>query len=269
LWTAGLACAALAAAGPTWGTSEAVSSTGGRNLVIALDVSQSMASLDEMPSRLGRAAMEISRLAAELDDIRMALVLFSGTPRLAVPITLDREFLIDRLPREVGTTPDLAPGTRLEDVVQTMLSALPRMDLEARLGIVFSDGGFHDYSLAGAVDAASRGGMRIITVGLGGPLEVPVPTGDGGVIVQAGDTVLTALDPTALTGLAEGTGGAYLPLSDTDDLPGLVREYLDEIAASNSELAAGGSTAARRFQVFLGAALLLFVAASVLERRGA
>jgi Ca-activated chloride channel homolog len=268
LWTAGIACMAFAMAGPTWGTTGAVSSTGGKNLVIALDVSQSMGSLDEMPSRLGRAAVEIARLAGELEDVRMALVLFSGTPRLAVPITQDREFLISRLPTDPWSTTDIAPGTRLEEVVQTMLSALPRMDLEARLGILFSDGGFHDYSVASAIDGASAGGMRLIAVGMGGPLEVTVPGRDGGVLLAAGDTVRTALEPTAMRELAEGTGGAYLALSETDDLPGLVRGYLDQLAESNSELAAGGSTSARRFQLFLGSALLLFITALILERRG-
>jgi Ca-activated chloride channel homolog len=268
LWTAGLASLALAMAGPTWGTTGALSSTGGKNLVIALDVSQSMGSLDEMPSRLGRAAVEIARLAGELDDVRMALVIFSGTPRLAVPITMDSGFLISRIPTDPWSASDIAPGTRLEDVVQTMLSALPQMDLEARLGIIFSDGGFHDYSVAGAVDAASSGGMRLISVGMGGPLEVTVPGRDGSILVNAGDTVRTALDPSAMRELAEGTGGAYLALSDTDDLPGLVRGYLDQLAESNSELAAGGSTSARRYQIFLGGAVMLFLCAVIMERRG-
>ncbi len=268
LWTAGLTLAVIALAGPAWGRTGAVISTGGRNLVIALDVSRSMASHDEMPSRLSRASTEIRRLAAELDDVRIALVIFSGSPRLAVPITLDREFLSSHLPENPWDVTDVVPGTKLEDLTAVMVSALPEMDLEARLGVIFSDGGFHDYSVASAAEVALIKNMRLVTIGIGGPLEVPVPTMQGGVLLDGRDTVRTSLDESTLIELAEATGGAYMSLDGTGDIAGVIRSYLDHLSKENSELAAGGSTSARRFQLFLGAALILFCTAVILERRG-
>lgn len=269
LWSLVIAFLVVGLSGPTWGRTEAVVSTGGKNLVVALDVSQSMASLDEMPSRLARASREIERLSDELRDVRIALVLFSGSSRLAVPLTLDREFLSGRLPTDPWSSPDILPGTRLGDMVQLMGSSLPDMDLEASIGIIFSDGGFHDYAVESAVDAASRYGMRLITVGVGGPVEVPVPTGEGGVLVEAsGDTVMTILEEGSLGELAERTGGVYLRLSGPDDLVSITRSFLESISSRNSELATGGSTGKRRYQYFLGAALLLAGVSMVLERRG-
>lgn len=269
LWTTGLALTALALAGPSWGKTGAVISTGGRNLVVALDVSQSMASYDEMPSRLGRAATEIRRLAEELDDVRIALVIFSGSPRLAVPLTLDREYLSSRLPWVPWDVTDISPGTRLEDLTSVMVSALPEMGLEARLGVIFSDGGFHDYTVASVAETAVRNDMRLITVGVGGPLEIPVPARGGGVLLDGADTVRTALEESSLVELADATGGVYLNLDGTEDIPGIIGSYLDHLSEENSEMSAGGSTSARRYQLFLGAALLLFFAAIILERRGA
>lgn len=269
LWALVLSLLVISLSGPTWGRTEAVVSTGGRNLVIALDVSQSMASMDEMPSRLVRASGEIERLAGELPDVRVALVLFSGSSRLAVPLTLDREFLSSRLPMDPWSNPDIVPGTRLGDMVQLMGSSLPDMDLEASLGMIFSDGGFHDYAVESAVDAASRYNMRLITVGVGGPVEVPVPARDGGVLVDApGDTVTTTLEESSLQELAERTGGVYVRLSGPDDLVSITRSFLENISARNSELATGGSTGKRQYQYFLGAALILAGAALILERRG-
>ncbi|MBN2609195.1 MAG: VWA domain-containing protein [Candidatus Fermentibacteraceae bacterium] len=269
LWAVSFALLVVSVSGPTWGRTSAVVSTGGKNLVIALDVSQSMASQDEMPSRLARAASEIERLADELRDVRVALVLFSGSSRLAVPLTLDREFLADRLPLDPWSNPDIIPGTRLGDMVDLMGSSLPDMDLEASLGIVFSDGGFHDYAVESAVDAASRYNLRLITVGVGGPIEVTIPSPDGGVLVQApGDTVRTCLEEEPLQELAERTGGVYIRLSGSDDLVSITRSFLDNISSRNSELATGGSTGSRRFQYFLASAIILMGAAIVLERRG-
>ena len=269
LFMAAAALSIIALSGPTWGTTSAIVSTGGKNLVIALDVSQSMASLDEVPSRMDRAASEISHLANELNDVRIALVLFSGSSRLASPLTLDREFLLSRLPENVWSTPDIVPGTRLADMVELMVSALPRMDLEASLGIIFSDGGFHDYSVESAAQTAQRGNMRLVTVGVGGPLEVPIPLQDGGVLTTArGDTVRTSLEEESLMQLAEMTGGVYMNLSETTDLSSSVGTFLDRISGRNDELATGGSTGRRRYQYFLFPSILLFAAAAVLERRG-
>ena len=269
LWTAALVLSIAALSGPTWGKSSAITSTGGKNLVIALDVSQSMASLDEMPSRIARAASEIRKLAEELDDVRIALVLFSGSSRLASPLTLDREFLISRIPDNVWSTPDIIQGTQLSDVVRLMVSVLPEMDLEASLGIIFSDGGFHDYAVERAVESASRSNMNLITVGVGGPLEVPIPLENGGVLLSSpGDTVRTSLEEESLMELAERTGGAYMKLSGSDDIAVVVKAYLEHISSENSELATGGSTSTRRYQNFQAPALLLFAAAIILERRG-
>jgi Ca-activated chloride channel family protein len=269
LWITALALSIVALSSPTWGRSSAITSTGGKNLVIALDVSQSMSSLDEMPSRIGRAATEIRKLAEELDDVRIALVVFSGSSRLASPLTLDREFLLSRLPDDVWSNPDIIPGTNLSDVVGLMVSVLPEMDLEASLGIIFSDGGFHDYATERAAEVASEGGMNLITAGVGGPIDVPVPNERGGVLLDAaGDTVRTSLEEESLRNLAENTDGVYLPLSGTDDLTSIVNAYLEHISSENSELATGGSTTSRKYQYFLALALLLFSAAIILERRG-
>ncbi len=269
LWTIAFTLSITAISGPSWGRSSAITSTGGKNLVIALDVSQSMASMDEMPSRIARAATEIDRLAEELDDVRVALIIFSGSSRLASPLTLDRQFLMDRLPDNVWSNPDIIPGTQLGDMVDLMISTLPEMDLETSLGIIFSDGGFHDYAVESAAATALHNGMNLITVGVGGPLEVPVPSEQGSVLLSAdGDTVRTSLEEESLRELAEKTEGVYIPLAETDDLSSIVKAYLDHISAHNNDLTAGGSTTTRMYQYFLAPALLLFAAAIILERRG-
>ena len=150
LWLASVAAAVLALAGPLWGLGETVTPTGGRNLVVAIDVSASMATSDEVPSRLGRAAAVVRRLAAGMPDTRMALVLFADRARLAVPLTMDREFLFGRLPASPYEVGDLPPGTRLRNLVDVMAAVVPDMDLESSAGLIISDGGFHDYSTVSA-----------------------------------------------------------------------------------------------------------------------
>ncbi len=267
LWSISAALLAVSAAGPAWGGSEAVVPAGGDNLALAVDVSASMASTDEVPSRLGRAALEVMRITGRLPSVRFSLILFSSQARLVVPGTLDREFLASRLPRSPLEETFLPAGTELGSLVDLMAASLPEEELETRVGVVFSDGGFHDFSLERSVEAAREAGLIIVTVGLGGPDSVPLPDGEGGVrTTAAGDTIRTALCEEPLRELAERTGGFYVPLSRTADLPDLLDELLEGERTLKAERIAGGS-GGRRFHVFILAGLALALAALLLEGR--
>ncbi len=256
---------AFSAAGPVWGTSPAYIPSGGENVVIALDVSRSMWSDDEAPTRLGRSAMEIRRLIRSMPGTRFSLVLFSGHARLAVPITLDNDFILDRIPSSPSDAVSLPQGTALSNLVDVMATALPDMDMEGQVGIIFSDGGFHDYTLNDAVDEARRHRMALITVGAGGDTPVTVP-GDNGPLVWQGDTVKTVIEEEWLQELAERTGGFYTRISEAGDLSEPVNELLRRSSA-RADANIAGASGARRFQYFLGAALLLILTAITLERK--
>ena len=261
----GIILLALSAAGPVWGTSPAYIPNGGANVVIALDVSRSMWSDDEAPTRLGRSAIEIRRLISMMPDTRFSLVLFSGHARLAVPITLDSEFILDRIPSGPADDVSLPQGTALSNLVAVMATALPDMDMEAQVGIIFSDGGFHDYTINDAIEEALSRRMALVTVGAGGDSPVTVP-GDNGPLIWEGDTVKTVLEEEWLQELAEETGGFYTRISEAGDLSGPVNELLHRSSArADADIA--GAAGARRYQYSLGAALLLVLIAAGIERR--
>ncbi len=230
---------AAAAAGPVWGHSEAYIPTGGRNVVVALDVSRSMWCDDESPTRRWRAALAITRLTA---------------------------FLLDRIPSSPMDDTALPDGTTLSNLVEVMATALPDMDLEGQVGVIFSDGGFHDFNLDRAVEEANSRRISLVAVGVGGDTPVTVP-GESGPLVWQGDTVRTVLEEETLKELAEGTGGFYTRISEAPDLSGPLNEMLSMSSADvNADIA--GATGARRFQYFLGAGLALVLAAAWLEGRG-
>ncbi len=256
---------ALSAAGPVWGTSPAFIPGGGENVVIALDVSRSMWSDDEAPTRLGRSAIEMKRLIRSMPETRFSLVLFSGHARLAVPITLDNDFILDRIPSNPADNISLPEGTALSNLVEVMATALPDMDMEGQVGIIFSDGGFHDYSLNNAINEAHDHRMALITVGTGGDTPIAVP-GDNGPLIWQGDTVKTVLEEELLQELAMETGGFYTRISEAGDLSRPLKELLHR-SSSQADADIAGATGAMRYQYFLGAALLLILAAAGLERK--
>ncbi len=267
LWSLSVMLFAVAAAGPLWGGASTVLPSGGDNISIALDVSASMASLDETPSRMGRAVSEIIGLMDAFPGVRFSLVLFSSQARLAVPGTLDRDFLASRIPLDPRDESSLPAGTELGTLVDVMSTSLPEEDLETRVGIIFSDGGFHDFSVERSVSAASEAGLVLVCAGLGGLDSVPLPDGSGGWRILGGDTVRTALCEEPLREIAERSGGFYVRLSETDDLPALVGELLSGKRAEMASKVSGGS-GGRRFYLFLIAGLALAAAALILESRG-
>jgi Ca-activated chloride channel family protein len=267
LWTLGLLMAFFALAGPTWGRDGAFIPVGGRNVAIALDVSRSMACEDEAPSRLARAAAEIRRLVRAMPGTRFSLVLYSGQSRLAVPITVDSDYFFSRLPMGIDDPTHLPPGTSMGNLVEVMAQALPGADLESRVGIIFSDGGFHDMSVHRSIEQARNRGMALVTIGVGGDTPVTIPDHRGGVLVFQGDTVRTVLEEDALIQLAEGTGGFYSRISEVGDLTVPLNSLLD-MSSMEARLQAANVGPGRRYQIFLGASLLFICAALILERRG-
>jgi Ca-activated chloride channel homolog len=106
-----------------------------------------------------------------------------------------------------------------------------------------------------------------VAVGMGSLDGAPLPDSTGGIRMDAaGDTVFTALDEETLTRLAEGTGGFYVRLSETGDLPSLVEDMLTNQRQMKAERIEGGSSG-KRYQYFLGAGLLAVALAMALERR--
>jgi len=267
LYSISIVLLTLAAAGPTWGSSSAYIPSGGANIVIGLDVSKSMWSDDESPTRLGRATIEIKRLIEAMPGTRFSLVLFTDYARLAVPITLDNQYILDRIPTGPSDDTGLTEGTAVSNLVDVMATALPDMDMESQVGIIFSDGGFHDYSISNAISEANDKRMALVTIGVGGDTPVMVP-GDNGPIVWNGDTIKTILEEAPLIELAEATGGFYARVAEIGDLSNPVNTLLERSSSeANTEIA--GASGARRFQYFIGLALLLICIGFIFERRGA
>ncbi len=267
LYSISIVLLTLAAAGPTWGSSSAYIPSGGANIVIGLDVSKSMWSDDESPTRLGRATIEIKRLIEAMPGTRFSLVLFTDHARLAVPITLDNQYILDRIPTGPSDDTGLTEGTAVSNLVDVMATALPDMDMESQVGIIFSDGGFHDYSISNAISEANDKRMALVTIGVGGDTPVMVP-GDNGPIIWDGDTIKTILEEAPLIELAEATGGFYARVAEIGDLSNPVNTLLERSSSeANTEIA--GASGARRFQYFIGLALLLICIGFIFERRGA
>jgi len=265
----------LALMRPQWGTqAESVQRTG-RDLVIMLDVSQSMRARDVAPSRLARAKAAVTDLVDGLDPAaghRLKLYAFAGRTALLSPFTDDHGLFLDRL-AAAGPESVLRHGTLLDAALRLALQ-----DVDAGEGpyvdvIMLSDGEDHGAMSGEAARTAAARRITVHTVGIGdvgdGAL-VPVPgaNGEETVLLHDGNPVRSRLRPGSLERLAEATGGTFV-LAGTGPVD-LRRLYRDRVASrpGRQRTAAAEELPVERFQWFVAIAVLAWAAALLAARRG-
>jgi Ca-activated chloride channel homolog len=256
---AGVAVLAIAVAGPA--ASVPVSHASG-TVILAMDVSGSMAATDVPPDRLDAAKQAaVSFINAQPPSVDIGVVAFHrGGLEAALP-TADHSTVTAAVRR-------LAPGggTSLGDAILASLSAithktvvLGRNGSVPAIGywpsatiVLFSDGqdgsGGGGTSTATAAAVAQRAGVHIDTVGVG--------TAVGTTVDVAGYHLFTALDEATLKSISEATGGAYHPASDASQLNGIASSINLRLTVTNQPLPLAGA--------FIALALVLLVAGAVL-----
>ncbi len=259
-WCAAGAMIALALARPQWGELPSEESVRTRDLVVAVDVSDSMLCPDLRPSRLVRGLEVIRQVLPAVEGNRVGVVVFAGEAYPLVPLTTDLSavavFLDGIQPGMVGL-----PGSNLEAAGAAALK-LMLGDGEGRVVILMTDG----ENLQGNVEAAARSlkdagvGVLAVVAGTenGGP--IPVETADGSVQYKrdaGGQPVVTRAQPEVLRQIAALAGGEVLDLADRDVVPKLVAA-VDELRTREVE-ATRTVRRFERFQVFLAVAAALLV----------
>lgn len=263
----GILLAVIAAARPQWGMREETVYQKGRDLLIALDVSRSMLANDVHPSRLGRAKVDLVDLVKQLRGDRVGLLAFRGRPVLLCPLTTDYGFFTQALE---GAGPHSAPRgeTNIGDAILEALSMFQADSGSHQAIVLVSDG----EDLAGrvneAIEKARERKVAIFTVGFGSTDGARVPDGGDkrGVMVHQGTEVLSRLNHELLGDIATRTGGAYVPVGMANvKLGNLYRDHLSRISAIEQEESLQRRYI-ERYQLFLFAACLCFLAAAFLSR---
>ncbi|MBL9078730.1 MAG: VWA domain-containing protein [Planctomycetes bacterium] len=268
------ACALLAAAAagiaglqPAWGV--AAGGAPVADVVLCLDLSRSMAARDVAPTRLGAAQQAIERLAAAAPALRLGLVVFAGSARLAVPLTGDTAAVATLVatlaPGDAG-----GGGSAGGAAIEVAAAALARAGAAGGCIVVLGDG--EDFGAGAAAAAARARAQGAVVFGLGFGSEagskIVVPLASGEVFLRdaAGRDVVTRLDLAGLAAVARAGGGHAERATGADALLALHDAALAERATAQA-LAAGRAAPAPRFGWFLCAACLFWMLRMCLPER--
>ena len=183
--------------------------TKGAEIMICLDVSNSMLAQDYTPCRLERAKLAISSLVDKLHDDRIGLIIFAGSSFVQLPVTTDyvsAKMFLSSI--DAGSVP--VQGTAIGDAIHTAMKSFSAQSEKSRVIILISDGENHEDDAVAAARDAAQAGIRIYTVGVGSSAGQPVPV-DGELLRDKdGNIVVSRLDEKTLRQVADAGGGAYI-----------------------------------------------------------
>ncbi len=199
----------LAAARPQFGSKLREERARGVEMMLVVDVSNSMLAEDLAPNRLDRTRYAIDRLFASLSQERVGMVVFAGEAKVQLPITSDY-----RMARSFAKrlSPDLVAvqGTDLAEALSLATLSFSDREHTGRAMILITDGEAHD---EGAVEAARRAaeqGIHIFVIGIGTPEGAPVRVGGEFIRDESGEMVVTKLNEKLLQEVAEAGKGGYI-----------------------------------------------------------
>ncbi len=239
----------------------------GVDVMVALDVSNSMMAQDIKPNRLERAKQVLNRIIDKMGNNRMGMVVFAGEAFLQMPLTTDlaaaklyvSNASTDAVPRQ---------GTVIGDALRLCNTSLDTKEKKYKAIILISDGEDHDEKAEDAVKELQDNGVVVYTIGIGSPEGAPIfdPGSNDFKKDENGNTVVSKLNEKDLQSIAAQTGGEYHLFTNAN-------EVADQVAASVDQMEKKqiGGTGIKiynsYFQWFLLAAFILLLLETIIPER--
>jgi len=234
----------------------------GADIIIALDVSNSMMAQDIRPSRLERARQALNQLVDDLEGDRIGIVVFAGEAFVQLPITTDynaAKMFISTINTDIVPSQGTAIGAAIDLCRESFSDTTGKHSAI----IVITDGENHEDDAVEAAREAAAAGIKVFTIGMGSIEGSPIPVYNNGGVTGfrkdgEGNTVMTRLNQAMLTEIATAGNGRFIRATTSDDGIRLIMKELD--ALDKKEFKAKMYTDyENRFQYFLATALLLLL----------
>jgi len=233
---AALCAGILLVARPQFGTKVETVEKEGIELVIAVDVSNSMLANDLSPDRLSRARQILSRLIDVRKNDKVALIVFAGEAYVQMPLTSDTQsakiFLntID---------PSLVPvqGTAIAQAISLGMTSFSADEEVSRAMVIITDGEDHEGNAAEQAAKAAEAGVMINVLGVGSPEGSPLPGGDTGSNYLAdseGNVVVSRLNEEMAMEIARLGGGLYVRADNSNSAIRALEVQLDELETTRT-----------------------------------
>jgi Ca-activated chloride channel family protein len=242
----------------------------GADLIIALDVSNSMLAQDIRPDRITRAVQGITKLVDRLEGDRIGIVVFAGKAYVQLPITTDyaaaKLFL-----STISTKMVPSQGTAISEAIDLSVKSF-HADERSKAIIIITDGENHEGDAVASARTAAEEGIKIFTIGMGSPDGTPIPLYDdfgrqlGYKNDKNGQVIVSRLDETTLQQVASAGNGIYVRASTGQDGLSKILEEINALEKQEIETKMF-SEYEGRFQYFLAISIILLVLEFLISER--
>ena len=235
----------------------------GIEVLIALDISNSMLAQDVIPLRLEKSKLLIEDLVDHFTNNKVGLVVFAGDAFVQLPITNDyvsaKMFLQNINPSLITTQ-----GTDLARAISLSQSCFTQREHIGRAIIVITDGEDHEGGALEAAREAYKKGINVFILGVGTSKGAPIPDGNGGYLKDnSGQTVLSALNEQMCQQVAKAGNGIYIHVDNTSDAQEKLNKELSKLQSGISDTVVY-SEYNEQFQIFGIILLLLLIVETIL-----
>ncbi|MBR6561243.1 MAG: VWA domain-containing protein [Alistipes sp.] len=257
IWLTAYACLVIAAARPQLGSKLREEKTKGVEMMLVVDVSNSMLAEDFEPNRLERTKYAINKLFEGLHQERVGMVIFAGEPKVQLPITSDYR-MAQAFTKRISTSLVAEQGTDIGKALELASLSFSSQSGQSRVIVLITDGENHDQSVEQVVARAKQDGVRIYCIGIGTPEGAPIEIGGEFIKDENGEMVVSKLGEQMLQNIASSTEGAYVRASKQSI-------GLEEIVKSINQMEKSELTTVRyeeyneQYQYFIAVALALLL----------
>jgi Ca-activated chloride channel family protein len=253
---------------PQFGTKMEEVKRKGIEVMIALDVSNSMMAQDILPNRLEKAKQVLAKLVDDMKNDKVGLIVFAGDAYTQLPITADyisaKMFLST-------ISPQLVPrqGTAIGSAIDLAIKSFGKKSETKRAIILITDGENHEDDAIGAAKLAVGEGINVHVIGMGKPEGAPIPI-EGTLSFRKdnnGNVVVSKLNEAMCSNIAAAGNGVYVRADNSNSAYKMVSKELDKLAKSDlsSQVFSDYNEQFQSFAIL--ALILLFIELFVFERR--
>lgn len=247
---------------PRYGTKKETVVSKGVEVVVALDISNSMMAEDITPNRLDKAKKLISRMIAQTKGNKFSLIVFAGDAFVQLPITADH-VSANMFLGQVGPSLIKRQGTNIRDAISLACKSFSDNDKIGKAVILITDGENHEGGAEEAARMAAEQGIKVYVMGIGTEKGGRIPSGKAGDFLRdrEGNIVVTRLNESMAQSIAAAGKGTYIRVDNTNSAQELIERELGKLTKDDVK-----SEVYTKFREQFGAialmALLLLIADS-------
>ncbi|MBO7606755.1 MAG: VWA domain-containing protein [Paludibacteraceae bacterium] len=232
----------------------------GVEVMVALDISNSMLAEDIKPNRLERSKNMLYQILDGLDNDKIGVVVFAGTAFTQLPITTDyqssRMFISSITPKLIDMQ-----GTAIGGAIEKACTAFSEETENGKAIIIITDGENHEDDAEAAAKKAAEKGIQVNVVGIGSINGAPVPIEGTNDYIrdQSGNYISSALNETMCMKIAQAGNGIYVRADNSNNALKVIQEEINKISKHEVDVKVY-SEYEEQYPTFAWIALIILVA---------